>query len=131
VQPAEWWRTHLGYTWLHTDIRRTAESRDVGGGATEADDPNHLFGLRSSFDLPHRVELDAMLRAVSALPNPVVPAYAELDLRAGWWASPHVEVWLTGQDLLHDRHPEFGPALPTRVQFQRSIRIGMTVRAPR
>jgi len=131
VQPAEWWRTHIGYTWLHTDIRRTAASRDVGGGATEADDPNHLFGLRSSFDLPHRVEVDAMLRAVSALPNPVVPAYAELDLRAGWWAAPHVEVWLTGQDLLHDHHPEFGPALPTRVQFQRSIRIGMTVRAPR
>ncbi|HZJ31446.1 MAG TPA: TonB-dependent receptor, partial [Vicinamibacterales bacterium] len=129
VQPAPWWRGHVGYTWLHTDIERTAASRDVGGGATEADDPNHMFGLRSSFDLPHRVEIDAMVRAISALPNPVVPSYAELNLRAGWWATPRAEIWLAGQDLLHDHHPEFGPALPTRVEFERSIRIGITLRA--
>jgi len=129
VQPAPWWRGHVGYTWLHTDIERTAASRDVGGGATEADDPNHMFGLRSSFDLPHRVEIDAMVRAIAALPNPVVPSYAELNLRAGWWATPRAEIWLAGQDLLHDHHPEFGPALPTRVEFERSVRIGITLRA--
>jgi len=70
-----------------------------------------------------------MVRAISALPNPVVPSYAELNLRAGWWATPRAEIWLAGQDLLHDHHPEFGPALPTRVEFERSIRIGITLRA--
>ncbi len=131
VQPTRWWRGHVGYTWLHTRISRTSGSRDVGGGTTEANDPGHFVSARSSFNLPRRVELDVMLRAVGSLPNPTVPAYGELDLRAGWWATARVEVWLAGQDLLHDHHPEFGPALPTRVEFQRSIRAGITFRGTR
>jgi iron complex outermembrane recepter protein len=131
VQPAQWWRAHVGYTWLHTEIRRSANSRDVGGGTTEANDPDQYVGLRSSFDLPHGVELDAMLRAISALPNPAVPGYAELNLRAGWHVTPRTELWLTGQDLLHTRHPEFGPATPERIVFERSVRVGATLRMPR
>ena len=130
LQPFEWWRTHVGYTRLETEIRRASASRDVGGGATEANDPDHVFGLRSSVDLPYRIELDALLRSVAALPNPVVPSYTELNLRAGWWATPRTEIWFAGQDLLNNRHPEFGPALPTRVEFERSVRVGVTVRTP-
>ena len=71
-----------------------------------------------------------MLRAVAALPNPAVPAYAELNLRAGWWMTPRTEIWVAGQDLLHDRHPEFGADLPTRTEFERSVRVGLTFRTP-
>jgi iron complex outermembrane receptor protein len=131
LQPALWWRAHIGYTWLDSDIRRDDGSRDVGGGATEANDPDQFLGLRASFDLPNRIEVDAMLRAVAALPNPAVPAYAELNLRAGWWMTSRAELWVAGHDLLHDRHPEFGPDLPTRTEFERSIRVGLTMRTPR
>ena len=131
LQPAVWWRAHVGYTWLDTDVRRSDASRDVGGGTTEANDPDQFLGLRASFDLPNRIELDAMLRAVAALPNPAVPAYAELNLRAGWWMTTRAELWVAGQDLLHDRHPEFGTDLPTRTEFERSIRVGITIRTPR
>jgi iron complex outermembrane receptor protein len=131
VEPATWWRTHIGYTRLKTEIRRSAASRDIGGGTTEANDPNQFVGLRSSLDLPHRVEVDAMLRAVAALPNPAVPSYAELNLRIGWWATARSELWIAGQDLLHNRHPEFGPALPARIEFERSVRVGLTVRVAR
>jgi iron complex outermembrane receptor protein len=98
---------------------------------TEANDPDQFLGLRASFDLPHRVELDAILRAVAALPNPAVPAYAELNLRAGWWMTTRAELWVAGQDLLHDRHPEFGADLPNRTEFERSIRVGITIRTRR
>ena len=131
VEPTAWWRTHVGYTWLTTEIRRAAASRDIGGGTTEANDPDQFVGLRSSFDLPHRIEVDAMLRAVAALPNPAVPSYAELNLRVGWWATARSELWIAGQDLLHDRHPEFGPPLPARVEFERSVRVGLTLRVAR
>jgi iron complex outermembrane receptor protein len=72
-----------------------------------------------------------MLRAVGALPNPVVPAYTELNLRAGWWMTSRAEIWVAAHDLLHDRHPEFGPDLPTRTEFERSVRVGITIRTPR
>jgi iron complex outermembrane receptor protein len=127
VQPVDWWRTHVGYTRLDTEIRRPADSRDIGGGATEANDPDQFVGVRTSFDLPHRIEVDAMLRAVAALPNPVVPSYAELNIRAGWWMTTHTELWVAGQDLLHGRHPEFGADLPTRTEFERAVRVGVTI----
>jgi iron complex outermembrane recepter protein len=127
VQPVDWWRTHVGYTRLDTEIRRPAGSRDIGGGVTEANDPKQFVGLRTSLDLPHRIEVDAMLRAVGALPNPAVPSYAELNIRAGWWVRPHTEVWLAAQDLLHSRHPEFGTDSPTRTEFERAVRVGVTV----
>ena len=53
------------------------------------------------------VTLDGDLRYVSALPNPAVPAYAELNLRLGWNVTPRLQISVTGANLLHDRHLEF------------------------
>jgi iron complex outermembrane receptor protein len=94
-------------------------------------DPRHFAGVRTSFDLPGGVELDAQLRAIASLPNPRVPAYSELNLRAGWMATRRVEVWVAGQDLLHGQHPEFGTTVPRRVEFERSLRVGLAFRHPR
>jgi iron complex outermembrane receptor protein len=131
VQPRPEWRTHLGYTWLDTDVRRQTFSRDVSGGTAELNDPHHLLNLRSSLDLPHDLELDAMLRAVGELPEPRVPGYTELTLRLGWRASPLVDLWLVAQDVLHDAHPEAGPDTPGRVEFERAVRAGITLRVGR
>jgi iron complex outermembrane receptor protein len=128
LQPVPRWRTHVTYTWLDTSIERAEGSRDVSGGVNEANDPHHLFGLRSSLDLPRAVEFDLLLRGVSALPNPAVPAYTELSLRLGWTPQPRTEVWFAGQDLLHDHHPEFGAPMANRVEFERAVRGGVTVR---
>jgi iron complex outermembrane recepter protein len=125
-QPVARWRTHLTYTWLDTTIERASGSRDISGGVNEADDPHHLFGLRTSLDLPRRIEVDALLRGVSALPNPPVPAFTELSLRVGWAARRNTALWLAGQDLLHDHHPEFGTPTPARVEFERAIRAGIS-----
>ena len=43
-----------------------------------------------------------------------VPAYTELDLRLGWHPTPAWELSLVGQNLLHDRHAEFGAAASRR-----------------
>ena len=131
LQPIERWRAHVGYTRLDSDIEREPGSRDVSGGVSEANDPGHLFTVRNSLDLPRNLEFDAILRSVGALPNPRVPAYTELGLRVGWRATRGVELWVTGHDLLHDQHPEFGADLPTRVEFQRAIRVGVTFRPGR
>jgi iron complex outermembrane receptor protein len=131
VQPRPWARFHVSYSWLDTDIRRSPGSRDVSGGTTEANDPHHLFSVRASFDLPRNVEIDALLRAVGELPNPRVPGYGELDLRAAWHPTDRLELWVAGQDLLHSHHPEFGPDAPGRVAFERAGRAGLTVRMGR
>jgi iron complex outermembrane receptor protein len=129
VQPLDWWRTHIGYTWLDTAVRRAPGSRDISGGVSEANDPHHQFAIRTAFDLPRNMEFDAMLRSIGGLPNPRVPAYSELNLRFGWRATPQIEIWGAGQDLLHDAHAEFGPDNPGRTEFERSVRVGITFRA--
>jgi iron complex outermembrane recepter protein len=128
VQPISAWRTHVSYTWLDVVIERAPGSRDVGGGATEANDPPHAFFARTSIDLPRRVQVDALFRSVAELPGPVVPGYSELNLRLGWTATRHVDVFFTAQDLLHDRHAEFGTPGAGLEEFERSARVGATFR---
>jgi iron complex outermembrane receptor protein len=123
-----WWRTTAGYTWLDTSVTVTPVSRVGGAGASEANDPHHLFALRTSIDLPRDVDLDVSVRAVGALSTPVVPAYTALDLRVGWSATNQVELFFSGHDLFDARHPEFGAPGPSRVEIQRAVRVGITVR---
>jgi iron complex outermembrane recepter protein len=130
VQPVPRWRTHIGYTHLRTSIRRDGDSRDTTGGVSEANDPSHIFGARTSLDLPGNVEADAFLRAIGSLPNPQVPAYTEINLRVAWRPRQHLELALVGQDLLHAQHPEFGTAIPRREEFERSVRALLTLRIP-
>lgn len=128
LQPIDRWRTHVSYTRLETKVTRQLGSRDVTGGTGEANDPDHIFGLRTAVDLGSRLELDGWLRTIAQLPNPRVPGYTELNLRVGWKLTPRIELSLVGQDLLHNRHPEAGPDSAIRVEFERAIRGGLTLR---
>ena len=126
-QVTEAWSLHAGYTLLRENLRVKPGQFDLSNGINETADPKHQFSLRSSLNLPGRVELDAGLRWVDALltnngPTPgTVPSYFELDMRLAWHAGEHTELSLTGQNLLHSRHPEYGFPDPTRVEIQRSV----------
>jgi iron complex outermembrane receptor protein len=130
VQPLAAWRTHVSYTYLDTSVDAEPGSRDVSGGVNEANDPNHLFSLRTSVDLWRNIEVDAVVRHVGALPNPRVPAFTEFNARLGWRATSRVSLALVGQDLAHAHHPEFGPDTPGRLEFERSVRATVTLRLP-
>ena len=71
-------------------------------------------------DLPGHVEFDAGLRYVDRLPAPPVPGYIELDARLAWSPIKNLELAIVGQNLLDNRHPEFG-APATRQEIQRSV----------
>jgi iron complex outermembrane recepter protein len=93
----------------------------------ETADPQHQVALRSSLNLPHRLELDAGLRWVDTLHTNdgatpgTVPSYFELNAHLAWHASDRLEFSLTGDNLLHNRHPEFGFPDPSRVEIERSV----------
>ena len=121
VQLADRWRVHGSYTYLHMNMSLDPGSRDVTSGVSEANDPSYFASLRSYVDLPRGFALDAFLRRVARRPNPVVPAYSELDMRLGWMVRGGWELSLIGQNLLHSRHPEFGAPTPLRYEFQRGV----------
>jgi iron complex outermembrane receptor protein len=113
-QPTRGWRLSGGFTTLHEKV-----TFKPGNDATLANDPDHQWMVRSSFDLTDRHELDIMVRRVGSLPLQAVPAYTAVDARWGWKPGRDTEVSLTLQNLFDRAHPEFGAA-PGRSEFGRA-----------
>ena len=96
----------------------------------------HRFGQRFeptprvrasiAVQFPEKLELDATVRYVSALPAQAVEAYTTADLRFGWRRRPEWEVSLVGQNLLQPRHPEFGADVNTIVGIKRAAYMKIT-----
>jgi len=102
------WRLGAGYTELRIHIWPNPGGTDTSRGATESHTPDRQFLVRSTADLPGHVTFGADLRAIGAIANQQVPAYAELNGRVTWQAAAHLDLSVVGQNLLHDRHTEFG-----------------------
>jgi iron complex outermembrane recepter protein len=110
-----WWRLAAGANSLHENLHFEPGSSELGpdgselgGIAIAGDDPSYQASIRSMMDLPHSLALYLDLRRIGALPDPASPAYTELGARIGWTVSPRAEVSVTGSNLLHREHLEFG-----------------------
>ncbi|HTE13467.1 MAG TPA: TonB-dependent receptor [Burkholderiales bacterium] len=119
-QAARAWRLSGGFTTLHKHLRLKPGSTDPVGPSALGNDPDQQWMLRSAFNFTDRHEFDVMVRHVSSLPQPAVPAYTAADARFGWRASRDVEVSLTLQNLFDREHAEFGVA-PGRSEYQRGV----------
>ncbi|MES1196078.1 MAG: TonB-dependent receptor, partial [Steroidobacter sp.] len=131
-QAAEWWRVRFGYNYLSEHLRVAPDQFDLSNAQNETADPEHQAMLNSMFDLPHQLQLDATLRWVDKLVinnGPVlgtVPDYFEMDLRMGWHVTNTLDFSLTGHNLLHAHHPEYGFPGPARIEATRGV-IGKLV----
>ncbi len=119
-QPAQAVRFMAGHLHLRKDLRASAPPEDAGGIANLGNDPRNQWKLRAQFDLPHRTELDLLVRRIGSLPAPFVPAYVAADLRLGWQVTPRLDVSLLAQNLFGRRHAEFGDG-PTSSVFDRRV----------
>jgi iron complex outermembrane recepter protein len=125
------WRLHLGYDLLLEHIVPKPGATDATGASNETADPQQQFQLRSSANLPRDLDFDAALRWVDSLhinnsptggPDVgIVPSYFEFDARLAWHAAQRLEFAVVGQNLLHERHTEYGFPSTTREEIQRSI----------
>jgi iron complex outermembrane receptor protein len=125
-QVTEDWSLHGGYTLLRENLRVKPGQFDLDDALNETADPRGQLSLRSALNLPRHTEFMAALRWVDTLhtnngPTPgTVPSYFELDTRLAWHVSARLELSLAGQNLLHDRHPEYGFPDPARAEIERS-----------
>jgi iron complex outermembrane receptor protein len=125
-QVSDAWSLHAGYTLLKEHLHVRPGTFDLNDALNETADPQHQASVRSSWNLPQRTELDTALRWVDTLhtdngPTPgTVPSYFELNARFSWHPTDRLELSFTGENLLHNRHPEYGFPDPTRVEIERS-----------
>jgi iron complex outermembrane recepter protein len=116
------WKLSLGYSWLQVQLHLKPSSRASDAESAEGSSPQNQFHLRSYLDLPYRLKFDAALYYVDHLANPSVPSYLRLDARIGWHPTDAVEISLGLQNLLDNRHQEFGPSLLVNsTEIERSV----------
>lgn len=130
-QPISWWRVKAGYDLLMENIHVKPGFVDATGALNETADPKNQVSLNSSMDLPKAVQLYAALRWVDSLTinngptgGPVagkVPSYFELNARLAWHATKDLELSIVGENLLHNRHQEYGFPSPTTQWIERSL----------
>lgn len=111
-----------GLTVLRKNLRILPGSTDPEGPRALGNDPGHQWMLRAGFNLPHRQELDVIVRRVGALPDPAVPAYTAVDLRFGWALRPGMDLSIVGQNLFDKAHVEFS-APTSRREIPRNIAL--------
>jgi len=127
LQLADNWSLRAGYVLLQEKLHVEPGQFDITGARNEIADPQQQASLRSSLDLPARLTLDLDLRWVDTVRNNDgvtrgrVPAYVDLNARLAWHASRQLEVVLSGENLLHNRHPEYGFPSPARTEIQRGM----------
>jgi iron complex outermembrane receptor protein len=126
-QPLPAWRLTGGLSTFRKNLRLEAGSTDPLGPRNPqlSNDPDYLWMARSSINVGRHHDLDASVRGVGRLPNPVVPAYTAVDARYAWRVRPSLELSLLGQNLFDESHPEFN-ALPGRSEFERSLLLRAT-----
>ena len=125
-QAAPWWRVSASVNWLHEDLRFRSPADALLGIAQAGDDPHLQAQLKSSMNLGSRFTLDGDLRYVGALPDPKLPAYTEMDARFGWALTDHLQLSVSGFNLLHKYHLEFPAGSPAEQEaIPRSMFVGL------
>jgi iron complex outermembrane receptor protein len=114
-EPSAHWSLHGIYSYLLLDIRLDETSTDpltepVPGrraqSTYEGTAPRHQLVLRSSWDLPRALAVDATVRFMDELPAVDVDSYLVADLRLAWAPTANLEWSIVGQNLFDKHHLE-------------------------
>jgi iron complex outermembrane receptor protein len=124
-QALSWWRIDAALTLQHEHLGFMDGASGLLGVAQAGDDPHTQARLGSSMDLG-AFTFDADFRYVGLLPNPVVPAYVEMNARLAWRISPMTEVAVSGFNLLHAHHQEW--TIPPANEIPRMVFLDLRQR---
>jgi iron complex outermembrane receptor protein len=105
-QAASWWRLSASADLMKEKFRVKPGFVALTGVSEVTDDPRREFKLKSAMEIGPKLTWEAELRYVSALPNPALPAYTELNTRLGYRVTDKLELSVAGFNLLHARHVE-------------------------
>jgi iron complex outermembrane receptor protein len=123
------WRLRGGLVLLDKDLRLAPGSNDPTGPSALGNDPKHQWSVRSSHNLGERIQFEAALRRVGALPQPAVQAYTAVDLRLAWRVDPRVDVIFAARNAFDPGHVEYRLD-PYTTEIARSFLVGLRLQLP-
>jgi len=119
IKPQDWWSLRFIYSYLK--LKPSYNDKDTLA-RINGSSPRQQFAVGSSFNFRNKVFLDTYLYYVDRLPYtyelpkldpriygniPHVPSYVDFNTNIIWKVNKHIEVSLTGKNLLHKQHLEF------------------------
>ena len=104
------WELAAGFLELRKDLRLEPGFADANAVRDQGNDPEHQWLLRATARLGDDHQLAAFARHVSALPDPHIPSYVQVDARWSWTPTPRTELGVGVRNLFDDRHTELQPS---------------------
>jgi iron complex outermembrane receptor protein len=104
-EPTGWWRLRGGFTYLHKDLWNRPGHNFTLFSAI-GNDPEHEALLQSLMEVGQHVQLDLTARYLGTRVEQQEPGYFALDARLAWHFK-HIELSVTGQNLLRPERAEF------------------------
>ncbi len=112
-QPGEGWNLTGSFSFARVMERLDGPGFVLLDAAAEGATPRHMAHLQIDRDLGQAWQLTGLAFYYDSLPAYDVPGFVRLDLRLVWTPDPSRELAVVGQNLLDDRHPEFGQSIQT------------------
>lgn len=106
-QASEQLQLLFGYTWLEVNLQYVTPLAGGNSPSDEGTSPEHQFHIRSYFNLPNNLSLDAELYYVSELDTQEIEGYVRFDLRLGYQPTPTLKLSLNAENLFNSSHQEF------------------------
>ena len=122
------WELAAGFLELRKDLRLQPGFPDPNAVRDQGNDPEHQWLLRATARFGGHQQLAAFVRGVSALPDPHVPSYVQVDARWSWTPNRRTDLGIGVRNLFDERHTEMQPSagLPPG-EFGRSAFIDLRV----
>ena len=121
-RPLHFWRLRASYSYLQMNLKKSANSMDIGSGPiVEGSSPRNQVTAQSGFDVSKAVNVDLTYRFVSDLSKLAIPSYSTADARFAWHVLPYLRLSLVGRNLLQPYHYEFASDPAPDVDIKRSV----------
>jgi len=122
------WNLLANYSYINMVLAQGV-SQDTTFMPQEGQVPHHQFMVRSQLFMPYDVQLINALYYVDRLPAESIESYVRFDTQVIWKPLKGLELALVGQNLLDNKHPEFGASLNGAVnEIPRAFYGRITVR---
>jgi iron complex outermembrane receptor protein len=128
---AEWqvmpnWRLSAAYSYLQVFVHDQMPTR------VEGDTPQHLFNIRSHYDINDQLEFNTNMYFAGERKagDAATPAFTRLDVGVTWRPTANMELSVWGQNLLDSQHGEFTDMWVSdrALETQRSVFVQLTTR---
>jgi iron complex outermembrane receptor protein len=108
-KPLSWFELRGSYSHVHVALHsKPGHDQASYAESIQGSSPHREASFQGIFTLPHGFEIVPDYRFVSALPANMTPSYQTADLHLSYRVQRHLDLSVTGRNLLQSRHEEIG-----------------------